>query len=82
MEQIDEVKNLHMPNLITYITTKYREHIVYFEFVDINGYGPGEQHITMDDTYETSSRTPEFLNINTVRDENGNEVPDILIQLM
>lgn len=82
MEQIDEVKDLHMPNLITYITTKYREHIVYFEFVDINGYGPGEQHITMDDTYETSSRTPEFLNINTVRDENGNEVPDILIQLM
>ena len=27
----------------------------------------------MDDTYETSSRTPEFLNINTVRDENGND---------
>ena len=82
MEQIDDVRDLHMPNLITYITNTYREQIVYFEFVDINGYGPGEQHVTMDETYETSSRTPEFLNINTIRDDNGDPTPDILIQLM
>ena len=78
MEVMDDIHDLHMPNLITLITNKYREQIVYFEFVDINGYGPGQQHIIKDENFETTSKTPEFLNINTLE----NDVPDITINLM
>lgn len=78
MEQMDDINDLHMPNLITQITNTYREQLVYFEFVDLNGYGPGEQHIIKDETYETSSKVPEFLNINTLDDD----TPDIHINLM
>ena len=78
MEDINEVNDLHMPNLITMITNKYREQIIYFEFVSINDYTPGDQHIVMEDNFETSSKTPEFLNINTLDDDS----PDINILIM
>ena len=66
-----------MPNLVTDITTKYQESIVYFEFVDINGYGPGVQHLyalSMPDEVIT----PEFLNIASLADG----TPSILINMM
>lgn len=77
IENINEISSLHMPNLITEITTKYRDSIVFFEFVDMNGYGPGEQHLysmQMPDNVIT----PEFLNIYTRLDG----TPDIVLNLM
>ena len=77
IEDINEIRDLHMPNLITFITTKYSESLVFFEFVDMNGYGPGEQHL-----YSMGMPdgviTPEFLNIQALSDG----TPDITLIMM
>lgn len=64
IEDTAKLSDLHIPNLITYITKKYRETLVYFEFLDFNGYGPGFQHIYRKDE-SLVGKIPEFLNINT-----------------
>lgn len=65
IEDINEISSIHMPNLVTEITNKYRESIVYFEFVDINGYGPSVQHIyAMNMPDEVM--VPEFINITSL----------------
>lgn len=74
MEDINNIKDFHAPNLTTYIENKYSDQLVYFEFVDINGYGPGNQHIYMPEEYH-GDIVPEFLNINI----NDNDEPDINI---
>lgn len=77
IEDINEISDLHMPNLITFITNKYSDSIVFFEFVDMNGYGPGVQHLySMPMPDEVM--TPEFININTLPDG----TPDIQIIMM
>lgn len=74
IENINEISSLHIPNLITEITTKYRDSLVFFEFLDMNGYGPSIQHLySMDMPDEVIA--PEFLNINTLPDG----TPDINI---
>ena len=79
VEDINEINSLHMPNLISEITSKYEESIVFFEFVDVNGYGPGIQHIECIDMPDEVI-TPEFLNIQTYKDSNSNEIkPDITL---
>ena len=77
LEDINDISDLHIPNLITQITNTYRDQLVYFEFVDINGYGPGSQHVYRPNDY-TGDVVPEFLNIN-VTDE---DEPDINIIVM
>ena len=77
IENINEISSLHMPNLITEITTKYREYLVFFEFVDLNGYGPGVQHLYSMDMPDKVI-TPEFLNVNTLSDG----TPDINLILL
>lgn len=74
MEDINDIKDFHAPNLTTYIENKYSDQLVYFEFVDINGYGPGNQHIYMPEAYH-GDVVPEFLNINI----NNEDEPDINI---
>ena len=77
LEDINSINDFHAPNLTTYIETKYKDQLVYFEFVDINGYGPGNQHIYMPETYH-GDVVPEFLNVNiTIDDE-----PDITINVI
>lgn len=65
IEDITQIKDLHIPNLITFITEKYKNYLVYFEFVDFNGYGPSKQHIYRKDE-SLIGKIPEFLNINTI----------------
>lgn len=74
IEDINEINDLHIPNLITTITNKYREQLNYFEFLDCNGYGPGYQHFYRPDK-DTNHIVPEFLNITT----SPNGVPSIEI---
>ena len=76
IEDIGELTDIHIPNIITEITNKYRERLVYFGFLDINGHGPGFQHVYKVD-YKSPRIVPEFLNVNT-RDDN---TPSITIQL-
>lgn len=77
IENIEEINHLHIPNLITEITTKYREFLKYFEFVDINGYGPGQQHVYIQKMPD-GVITPELLNVNTRPDG----TPDIKLLLV
>ena len=77
VESISEINSLHMSNLVTQITKTYQESIIFFEFIGLNNYGPGEQHIyamKMPDNVIT----PEILNINT-RDD---QTPDITITIV
>lgn len=77
IEDINEISSLHMPNLVTAITTKYQESLVYFEFMDMNGYGPGVQHLySMGMPSEVV--TPEFLNIEALPDG----TPSIMLNMM
>lgn len=76
VETINSIDSLHMPNLITYITNIYEQSIVFFEFVDCNGYGPGVQHLYSMGMPEAVI-TPEFLNIQTLPDN----TPDITINM-
>ena len=82
VEDLNDITSLHIPNLITTITNKYRESIEYIEFLGFNGYGPGVQHIYRQD-YNVYTGTqdvkmiPEFLTIHTDLDM----TPDINIRL-
>ena len=78
IEDINNISDLHMPNLITYITNIYREHIVYIKFIALNNYDSLYQSIyknpEMTDDYFVETQTvPEFININTL----NNDLPDI-----
>ena len=68
IEDIDKLDDLHMPNLITEITKKYRDNLVYFEFLGFdNGYVHWDaryQHIISDESVDMLSMVPEFLNVN------------------
>lgn len=77
LEDINSIDDFHAPNLTTYIETKYKDQLIYFEFVDINGYGPGNQHIYMPEEYH-GDVVPEFLNINI----NEEDEPDITINVI
>lgn len=76
IEDINQISDLHIPNLVTFITNKYSEQLVYFEFIGINDYGPGNQHMYQN-TDTNNSIVPEFLNINTL--DNGEPDIDITI---
>lgn len=81
IEDLNGNESLHIPNLITDVTNKYKEAIVYFEFVGVDDYGPGVQHLYHMDRDEFDL-VPEFININILIDENGNKTPDINIEVV
>lgn len=70
VEDINEINELHIPNIITLITNNYREQLVYFEFLDVNNYGAACQHLYLDEKIEADI-CPEFLNIATKPDNNN-----------
>jgi hypothetical protein len=77
MEDINELNDLHIPNLITAVTNEFREQLVYFKFLGFNKYDSLTQSIyrdTLDDSeFRESTTVPEFLNVNITDDEE----PDI-----
>ena len=79
MENIEELNDLHFPNLTTEIENKYGEYIIYFEYVGFNKYNATEQHIITDENMEMLTVVPEFLNIN-VDDSTG--LPYINIEVV
>ena len=76
IEDINEINELHIPNIITLITNNYREQLVYFEFLDVNNYGAACQHLYLDEKI-SADICPEFLNISTTVD--GVNKPNITI---
>ena len=75
IENLNDLDSLHIPNLITNITTKYRNSISYIEFLGFNNYGPSIQHLYRQDKTDIYA-VPEFLTINV-----KNTIPDINITL-
>ena len=71
IEDMNYITDLHMPNLITYITNLYREQLVYIKFIRLNDYGSLHQSIyknpKIDKNYFVETQTvPEFINVNTL----------------
>ena len=86
VEDIQTINDLHIPNLITNITNTYKEDIIFFEFVDMNGYGPGVQHLYNMQSIDTEApKVPEFVNVNTLEVLENNRLvykPDINIVIV
>ena len=76
IEDINQITELHIPNIITLITNNYRDQLVYFEYLGLNEYSSLCQHIYLDET-EDIEICPEFLNIRI--SEDGTDLPDINI---
>ena len=80
IEDLNDLGDLHIPNLVTQITNTYQEQITYFEYLGFNIYGPDVQHIYKDIDDEIDIHIcPEFLNINNVKNPDNTLTPDINI---
>lgn len=80
IEDLNDLSELHIPNLVTQITTNYKEQITYFEYLGFNDYGADVQHIyKLDDSKIPIHVAPEFLNVNNVLEKDGTTAPDINI---
>lgn len=77
IEDLESIVSLHIPNLVSEINRKYAASIIYFEFIGINDYGPGTQHLLSQDM-PAELEVPEFVNIHTLKDGK----PDITITLV
>lgn len=78
VENLNNLTHLHIPNLITEITNKYRPNsIEYIEFIDFNGYGAGEQHLYRQE-YDDITIVPEFLSVNTTDDLTADIIIDVV----
>ena len=80
IEELDDLGEIHIPNLVTQITNNYSEQITYFEYLGFNDYGADIQHIYKDIDEEIPIHTaPEFININNVLGTDNVIYPDINI---
>lgn len=67
IEDINEINTIHIPNLVSNIIAKYINSIEFFEFIDMNGYGPSVQHLySMQMPDEVI--VPEFVNVMALPD--------------
>ena len=64
VENLTNLTDFHAPNLQALVTDKFSDQLVYFEFVDMNGYGPGWQHIYRDDFETDITQVPDLLSVN------------------
>ena len=83
IEDLNNVNDLHIPNLITYITNLYRDNIIYIKFIKLNNYDSLYQSIYKDPelaaNYFVETQTvPEFININTNTDNTADIEFDIV----
>ena len=74
VENINSIESIHMSNLVSEVTHRYKDHIEYFEFVGFNEYDNAIRHIYNSDNGDNSV-VPEFINIRTKYDSK----PDINI---
>ena len=65
IENMEELSDIHFPNLTTEIESKYSDYLIYFEYVSFNIYDAKHQHIISEENMETLTCVPEFLNIDT-----------------
>lgn len=70
LEKLDQLDDIHFPNITTMIETEFAEYLIYFEFVSFNIYDAINQHIVSVEDMEMLSMVPEFLHVDT-NDLNG-----------
>lgn len=78
LENLDELDDIHFPNITTLIESEYSEYLIYFEFVSFNIYDANTQHIITNENMEMLSMVPEFLHVDT-NDWNGKPYINIRI---
>ena len=78
LENLDELDDIHFPNITTLIESEYSEYLIYFEFVSFNIYDATNQHIITNEDMEMLSSVPEFLHVDT-NDWNGKPYINIRI---
>ena len=77
VENINEISNIHMSNLITYLSNNFKSDIEFIEFLGINNYNSLYQYLEKTEL-DLIEDVPEFLNINLTKDLK----PDINILLV
>jgi len=80
VESLDDLNDLHFPNMVSEIREKYKSTVNYIEFLGFNGFDATTQHIYKQDNVSIDT-PPEFINIRNTKDVNGNNVPDIVIEV-
>ena len=78
LENLDQLDDIHFPNITTLIESEYSEYLIYFEFVSFNIYDATTQHIITNENMEMLSMVPEFLHVDT-NDWNGKPYINIRI---
>lgn len=76
IEDINNIGNIHIPNIITTITNSYRNSLQYFQFLGFNDYNCSIQHLYHNDPNEIFI-VPELLVVHTLISGE----PDITIDL-
>ena len=81
IENLENIGDLHIPNLITDVTNNFSSRIVYIEYINFNDFGLGVQHIVTREASDIKT-IPEFLNIRNILDDTGAIVPSINIDVV
>lgn len=71
IEDLYNNMDIHIPNLITYLTDLYSDKINYIQFLGFNKFDGTVQHIDEIDNIDDPSTVPEFLNIRNKIDASG-----------
>ena len=80
IENIDDIGDLHIPNMITDITNEFSDRINYIEFMNFNDFWLGVQHIEERKNLDLDA-VPEFLNIRNKYNESGRLVPAVNLEV-
>lgn len=81
IEDINDIGNLHIPNLITKISNEFADRINYIEYMSFNDFWLGVQHIIKKDTLYLDT-VPEILNIRNHYNAAGSLVPWIDLEVL
>lgn len=65
LERLDQLDDIHFPNLTTMIESEFSEYLIFFEFVSFNIYDANHQHIITNENMEMLTVVPEFLHVDT-----------------
>ena len=79
IEDLEDLSDLHFPNLTTEIESKYSDYIIYFEFMSFNSYDANHQHIITNENMELLTVVPEFLSVDN---DNYTGLPRININVV
>lgn len=67
VEDINVIQSIHMTNLTTHLTTKFKSDLEFIEFIGINKYDALDQYLEKVET-DILEDVPEFLNVNLTKD--------------